>query len=526
LNNYFQSPEPVDTSNEEEKLLKMMKTRFNFASMHGGAKILGTNAGCISAKALLDENKDTYMINECDMEEKWAIISLSEDILVDMVILVNLEYYSSNLKEFEILTTTHYPSEEWLSLGKFVAKDSHSWQAFKVKPTWARYIKLNLLTHYSGDLYCTLSQVRVFGTTMLEGFRQDFESAADDLLLETNTTEKEIESKASSNSATFEFYPPHRFDIDEITSGENLEDFYSYIIGNSQCPSDTENEEREAAASKSSRNQVKNQDQDSNTDFKYLNSINVCGNIFFSHSDQTMTQLQCPIPKQLPAAQRSLTELMKANSDALNKSTPYESIFRTLTRRIKILELNQLYYQNHFALQETFKLELQQAQEENKNMIKELNKTQKAQEAAFNRLKRKFEQATKKNDELQVKILQLDKKLASMLDCLQKGFYVMGVVMFLYILYKSFDFGDKKAAPSSNPELEDSSPLEQKLDLIRGAINQLRYKFTTKRSPTTVCSTVSTSSIDSGHEDDCLELQKKKVKGKSKSVKNLFMDKL
>ena len=47
---------------------------------------------------------ERYMINECDMQEKWVIINLSEDILIDTINLLNLEYFSSNVKKFEVST--------------------------------------------------------------------------------------------------------------------------------------------------------------------------------------------------------------------------------------------------------------------------------------------------------------------------------------------------------------------------------------------------------------------------------------
>ena len=44
---------------EDQVALKSLKTRFNFASLNGGAKILSSNPGSISAKSILDDKKDT-----------------------------------------------------------------------------------------------------------------------------------------------------------------------------------------------------------------------------------------------------------------------------------------------------------------------------------------------------------------------------------------------------------------------------------------------------------------------------------
>ena len=53
------------------------KERFSYASFDAGATILKTHPGAKNAKAVLIENKDSYMLSECSAENKFIIIELS-----------------------------------------------------------------------------------------------------------------------------------------------------------------------------------------------------------------------------------------------------------------------------------------------------------------------------------------------------------------------------------------------------------------------------------------------------------------
>lgn len=96
------------------------------------------------------------MINTCSNPTKYIIIRLTEDILINEFSLINKEFYSSNLKIFEVhlflillnkknikvYGSISYPSPEWKLLGKFEAKDVREWQSFQVNATWVRFTKV------------------------------------------------------------------------------------------------------------------------------------------------------------------------------------------------------------------------------------------------------------------------------------------------------------------------------------------------------------------------------------------------
>ena len=65
------------------------------------------------AAALLSDNPDSYFISPCK-EEKWVIVQLSAEAVLDAVQLVNYEFYSSTTHEFELLGSHRKPKSEYV----------------------------------------------------------------------------------------------------------------------------------------------------------------------------------------------------------------------------------------------------------------------------------------------------------------------------------------------------------------------------------------------------------------------------
>lgn len=160
-----------------DSLIGQSETKFNFASYAAGAVILDKSPS--SAKGfsnLLDDDKDRYGISPCS-EKKWVVIGLSEDILVSSIVIANYEKYSSLLKDFQLLASTSFPTEDWLDLGQYQAEPVLGEQTFLVPHTQytphTRYLKFKFLTHYGSEDLCTLSQIKVHGTTVIASFQQE-----------------------------------------------------------------------------------------------------------------------------------------------------------------------------------------------------------------------------------------------------------------------------------------------------------------------------------------------------------------
>lgn len=155
---------------------KTYKDRFNYASFDCGATVVKSNKDVKGAGAILVENKDSYLLNKCVAVSKHVIIELCQDILVDQVVVGNYEFFSSMFKDIRISVADRYPvaSGEWRVLGDFTADNIRDLQTFDitVPQIWARYVKIEFLSHWGHEYYCPISVVRVHGTTMMEEWKR------------------------------------------------------------------------------------------------------------------------------------------------------------------------------------------------------------------------------------------------------------------------------------------------------------------------------------------------------------------
>ena len=183
------------------------KERFNYASFDCAATVLKTNPQCQGSSSVLVENKDSYMLNECRAPDKLLILELCDDILVDTVVLANYEFFSSIFHTFRVSVSDRYPAKQpgqWKELGVYEARNTREVQAFPVTNPliWARYLKIEFLTHYGTEFYCPLSLVRVHGTTMMEEYKHDWETGRlDDGIGEAAEAEAEAAVPLESNDS-------------------------------------------------------------------------------------------------------------------------------------------------------------------------------------------------------------------------------------------------------------------------------------------------------------------------------------
>lgn len=153
------------------------KERFNYASFDCAATVLKTNPECKGSSSVLVENKDSYMLNECRAHNKFLILEMCDDILVDTVVLANYEFFSSIFHTFRVSVSDRYPAkpDQWKELGVYEARNTREVQAFAVENSliWARYLRIEFLTHYGHEFYCPVSLIRIHGTTMMEEYKHD-----------------------------------------------------------------------------------------------------------------------------------------------------------------------------------------------------------------------------------------------------------------------------------------------------------------------------------------------------------------
>lgn len=147
--------------------------RFNFASLDCAATVVKTNSEAKSASSILLENKETYLLNQCNSKENYIIIELCEDILIDSIVLGNYEFFSSIFKDINFYVSDRYPQSNWQLIGDFQGKNERNIQLFKVENPliWAKYLKIEIKSHYGNEFYCPVSIVRVHGRTMMEEYK-------------------------------------------------------------------------------------------------------------------------------------------------------------------------------------------------------------------------------------------------------------------------------------------------------------------------------------------------------------------
>ena len=156
---------------------KTCKERSNYASFDCAATMLKTNTESQGSNAVLVENRDSYMLNICSAKNKFFIVELCDDILIDTVVLANFEFFSSIFRTFRVSVSDRYPVklDKWKDLGTYEARNSRDVQAFLVENPliWARYLRIEFLTHFGNEYYCPVSLLRVHGTTMMEEFNHE-----------------------------------------------------------------------------------------------------------------------------------------------------------------------------------------------------------------------------------------------------------------------------------------------------------------------------------------------------------------
>ncbi|TID02652.1 Uncharacterized protein CH35J_004050 [Colletotrichum higginsianum] len=194
---------------------KTCKERFSYSSFDAGATVLKTNQGAKNAKAILLENKDSYMLLECSAENKFVIVELSDDILVDTVVLANFEFFSSMIRHFRVSVSDRYPVkvDKWKDLGTFEAKNSRDIQPFLVQNPliWAKYVRIEFLTHYGNEFYCPVSLLRVHGTRMLESWKDQETAAEDEEVVDEPLAELTGPASGNANKSTSVSAPDPRY---------------------------------------------------------------------------------------------------------------------------------------------------------------------------------------------------------------------------------------------------------------------------------------------------------------------------
>ena len=179
----------------------------NFAYSRDGAKVLASNPTAKKVGAILDDDSDTFMRDECK-NEKWVVIELSQVAKVSRIEISQYELYSSRIKEFEVRGRQSHPrtdnvdtykglnSTSWKLLGKFTAERAKGSQFFTVeRPLWTHYMLIRFLTHYGSEPVCAVNGLSVYGKSAAEELEDQLAEGDIGLEIENDDEEEEVDQE-------------------------------------------------------------------------------------------------------------------------------------------------------------------------------------------------------------------------------------------------------------------------------------------------------------------------------------------
>ena len=146
------------------------------AGISTGGKLLSHSPGIFGASEILHSDESRYLITDCASRKKFFTVRLDDDVYVEKIALVSLEFFAATFRHLQILGSQRYPTSEWRLLGEIETDPlkTHEWfdisESSKCPKCFVRYLKIRVLTHHTieGFSKCALTRLQVFGNTMLQ----------------------------------------------------------------------------------------------------------------------------------------------------------------------------------------------------------------------------------------------------------------------------------------------------------------------------------------------------------------------
>lgn len=167
----------------EEEADGTTEGRYNFALAKQGAGVVAAGESVKNAESVLSDDTDSYLRVPCKAKaegewqtHKWFVIELTEQALVDTIVLANFEHYSSSPRLLRVLTSAASSQGPWETMALLEADANARAQRF-VLPSrqWGKFVKLEWLADHGKRSLCTLSTVKVHGRSTLEGVKLEEE---------------------------------------------------------------------------------------------------------------------------------------------------------------------------------------------------------------------------------------------------------------------------------------------------------------------------------------------------------------
>ncbi|KAL5475068.1 hypothetical protein EMCRGX_G027120 [Ephydatia muelleri] len=155
---------------ESPPQLPLNKAKNNYASFECGARVIKTNEEAQNPMAILTENKDAYMLNPCKANISFTV-ELCDTVRILKLELGCFELFSSVPETFRVYSSERHPTDEWNFMGEFNASNERVLQSFVPKESaYAKFVKVEMVSHYGNEHYCPISVFRVIGASLVEEF--------------------------------------------------------------------------------------------------------------------------------------------------------------------------------------------------------------------------------------------------------------------------------------------------------------------------------------------------------------------
>ena len=337
---------------------KTSKERFNYASFDCAAAVLKSNPEAKGSSSILDENRDRYMLNKCGADNKFVIIEMCEDILVDTIVLANFEFFSSTFRSFRISVTDRYPTNErgWKILGTFMGNNTRAIQVFAVENPliWARYLRLEFLSHYGTEFYCPLTLLRVHGTTMMEEYKNQENAKHEDYhqdaaILSSAQVENPNDSLESTGAQAIPSTAESIKSISSVTS-QSVQPMHE--IPNPKAEDDVVGSNTYdinpsfGASDTTSISAASNKEISSNfTSMPNVSSIEQGSTVNVSTTPEVPGEVEQQQPQVAESSIETLGTALSGSDKAESSSssvspTTQESVYKIITKRLSLLEEN------------------------------------------------------------------------------------------------------------------------------------------------------------------------------------------
>eukprot|EP00929_Paragymnodinium_shiwhaense_P088939 TRINITY_DN49239_c0_g1_i1.p1 TRINITY_DN49239_c0_g1~~TRINITY_DN49239_c0_g1_i1.p1 ORF type:complete len:1686 (-),score=371.71 TRINITY_DN49239_c0_g1_i1:130-5187(-) len=149
---------------------------FDYASNRAGGRLVTHSKGIRSARAILGSDMTEYMLAPCS-SRPYFVVSLLEDLFLEHIGLVSLEYFASGFRHLQILGSSTFPTTQWRLLGEIETSPTASHELFDIGSRcrhqtdmcWVRFLKVRTLSHHHmvDNSFCAITRLQAFGSTQI-----------------------------------------------------------------------------------------------------------------------------------------------------------------------------------------------------------------------------------------------------------------------------------------------------------------------------------------------------------------------